>query len=117
MWADADASRRLDGQVAIVTGGGGAIGRAISLALHRAGARVVVADLRQDAAKAVTESIEFDEGTALAWSGDITIPAQAEALVRDAAGFGGRVDVLVNCAGLIHITPLIGLPLELWRRV
>lgn len=117
MWTEANASRRLDGQVAIVTGGGGAIGRAMALTLHRAGARIVVADLRQDAADAVSNEITSAGGTALTWCGDITVPAQAEALVRDAATFGGRLDLLVNNAGRIHITPLIELPLDLWRSV
>jgi NAD(P)-dependent dehydrogenase (short-subunit alcohol dehydrogenase family) len=117
MWTEANASRRLDGQMAIVTGGGGAIGRAIALALHHAGAQVVVADLRQDAAGATTNEIVAAGGTAWAWCGDLTVPAQAQALVRDAAGFGGRLDLLVNNAGRIHITPLVELPLDVWRSV
>ncbi len=94
-------------QVAIVTGGGGSLGRAIARRLARDGAAVVVADFNLAAARETEGEIAKSGGRALAVETDVTRPASVESLVsRTLAGFG-RIDALVNNAGLLGpIKPL-----------
>jgi NAD(P)-dependent dehydrogenase (short-subunit alcohol dehydrogenase family) len=89
----------LNGQVAVVTGGGGALCRTISLALASAGARVAVLDLSEPAARRVADEITDAGGSASAAQADVLSKVSLEA-ARDAvlAAFG-RVDILVNGAG------------------
>ncbi len=90
---------RLDGQVAIVTGGGSGIGRATALMLAAEGARVVVAGRRGPPLEAVVKEIEKAGGRAAARQADVAAPAQAVELARWTVKEYGRVDVLVNNAG------------------
>jgi NADP-dependent 3-hydroxy acid dehydrogenase YdfG len=90
---------RLDGQVAIVTGGGSGIGRATALMLAAEGARVVVAGRRGPPLEAVVKEIEKAGGRAAARQADVAAPAQAVELARWTVTEYGRVDVLVNNAG------------------
>ena len=89
---------RLDGQVAIVTGAAQGIGRGIALVLARAGAAVVIGDL-QDAGETVA-AVRSAGGSADSVEMDVSAPEQAAALVEHARGAFGRVDVLVNNAGI-----------------
>lgn len=89
----------LSGHVALVSGGSGWIGSAIARHLARAGAKVGVSYHRDDsAAQRTVEAIMADGGTACAVKGDITGEDAAPAIVRDAAGQLGPVDILVNNA-------------------
>jgi len=98
------------GQVAIVTGAGGGLGRAYALELARRGARVVVNDLggardgsgRSDAAEMVAAEIRAAGGEALADAGSVTDYAQMEALVTRVVGQWGGVHVLINNAGILR---------------
>jgi NAD(P)-dependent dehydrogenase (short-subunit alcohol dehydrogenase family) len=86
-------------RVAVVTGGGRGIGRAISLAFARFGARVCIADVNAEAGAATASEIETMRGKALAMGADMTIAAQvAEVVDRCVADLGG-IDILVNNAG------------------
>jgi len=78
-----NAAGRFAGQVAIVTGGAGNIGRATARLLASEGAAVTVADLNEDAAATVVGEIEADGGTARMQATDVTNPDAVEALVRD----------------------------------
>ncbi|MGH7400060.1 MAG: SDR family oxidoreductase [Candidatus Rokuibacteriota bacterium] len=89
----------LDGQVAIMTGGGTGIGRAAALMLAAEGARVVVAGRRKAPIEAVAGEIAKTGGRAVAHACDVAKPAEARALAEWAVAQYGRVDVLVNSAG------------------
>ncbi|MFS8640149.1 MAG: 3-oxoacyl-[acyl-carrier-protein] reductase [Symbiobacteriaceae bacterium] len=91
----------LSTQVAIVTGATGGLGRAISLALAREGAAVVVNYARSaERAAELVEEITAQGGEALAVQADVGTPEGAEALVKAALDRFGRVDILVNNAGI-----------------
>ncbi len=90
---------RLDGDVALVTGAGAGIGRAIALTFAAAGAKVVVTDRTQDDARAVAAAIEAAGGRALALPCDVTQHEQLEAAVAGTIETFGRLTILVNNAG------------------
>jgi NAD(P)-dependent dehydrogenase (short-subunit alcohol dehydrogenase family) len=87
----------LDGRVAVVTGGAGAIGRATCACLSEHGAKVVVADLRRSEAERVAEELE---GEAMGVEHDVRDSASGVALAARATEVFGRVDILVNNAGV-----------------
>jgi NAD(P)-dependent dehydrogenase (short-subunit alcohol dehydrogenase family) len=91
---------RFDGQVAIVTGAGGGLGRQHALELARRGARVVVNDL--SAADAVVEEIRAAGGEALANDASVSDAGAVEAMARQALDAWGRIDVLVANAGILR---------------
>jgi len=91
------ADGRLAGKAALVTGAASGIGRAISLGFAREGARVVAADRDGAGAEATARGAG---GGAVAITADVTDPAQVRAMVTDAVGTCGRLDVLVNNAAI-----------------
>jgi len=95
---------RLEGKVAIITGAGGGIGSAVSRRLADEGARVVVNDLRREAAEQVAESIVAAGGTATAVAADVSRSSEVDDLFEQALGAYGDVAILVNNAGLIGQT-------------
>ncbi|UOQ53243.1 SDR family NAD(P)-dependent oxidoreductase [Hymenobacter cellulosivorans] len=97
-------TRRLEGKVAIVTGGGAGIGEAISKKFAREGAAVVVVGFAEDPVGDVVEEIVAAGGRALAFTGDISNQATAEACVQQAVSQFGKLDVLVNNAGVFPAT-------------
>ncbi len=108
----------LDGTVAVVTGGSRGIGRAVCLAFAAAGARVVVGyRSRSDAAEEVVSAIAARGGTAVAQGGDVSVRDDADALIGAARERFGRVDVLVNNAGLTRDGLLLRMRDEDWREV
>jgi 3-oxoacyl-[acyl-carrier protein] reductase len=92
---------RLDDKVAVVTGAGGGLGRAMSVAFAREGAAVVCQDLVDTAAKATADEITATPGgRAIAWACDVTDSGAIDAMFDAASEQLGVVDVLVNCAGV-----------------
>ncbi|MCB9769562.1 MAG: 7-alpha-hydroxysteroid dehydrogenase [Candidatus Omnitrophica bacterium] len=89
----------LEGQVAVVTGGGAGIGRGISEVFAEAGASVVVSDLNQEAAEAVVEGIVKGGGKAIAVACNVTEEAELEKLVDESLKAFGGINILVNNAG------------------
>lgn len=91
---------RLDNRVAIVTGGGRGIGRATSLRLARDGASIVVNDLDDAEAKETVGLIEAEGGTAIACIANTVEMTEAQRLVQTAADTYGKLDIIVNNAGI-----------------
>lgn len=98
------AERRFEGRVAIVTGAGQGIGRAIAERFGADGAAVVIADLNSETAAEVARSIESAAGTAIVVRTNVTEPADADRLAAEAVARFGRIDVLVNNAGILRST-------------
>ena len=92
------ASKVLDGQTAIVTGGGTGIGLAISRALARLGARVVIGSRSEEHRDAGVRAVEAEGSAAIAAAVDVRDPAQVDALVDRAVEAFGKVDILINNA-------------------
>jgi len=107
---------KLSGKVAIVTGAGSGIGRAIALRFAAEGAAVVVNDLVADAAQRVAKEIEAAGGRAQPFPGDVSDPRRVEALVREAVARFGRLDVLVNNAAAVVPGAVEALSDADWRR-
>ncbi len=100
---------RIDGKVAIVTGGAGAIGRIYGRALAEAGATVVLADLRGDAATKAADALAGDGLSAIGVEVDITDRYSTDALVASLVDAFGGVDILVNNAALMAEIPQVEL--------
>jgi NAD(P)-dependent dehydrogenase (short-subunit alcohol dehydrogenase family) len=108
---------RLDGKVAVVTGGSSGLGVAFARALAEAGADVVLAARRADRLEETRSLVEETGRRALAVATDVASPAQCQALVDAAVAELGRVDVLVNNAGLGTAVPATRETPEEFRRV
>ncbi len=105
--------------VAIVTGGARGIGRGIALALAREGARIVIADLSsvQAGMEETQRLIEAEGVQALLVHVDVRDWAQVSAMARAALDRFGRIDVLVNNAGVIGVAPVVAMTEEQWDLV
>jgi len=105
---------RLQNKVAIITGSGRGIGRAIALGFAREGARVVIADVRQDLAETTAANISNQGGQALALAVDVTHPEDLDRLVSGAVDAFGRIDILHNNAGVLGHSDLFAYTPDEW---
>ena len=106
---------KLEGQVAIVTGGSRGIGRAVALAFAREGADVAVAAAHDQAAlRHVEKEISSLGAQALAVIADVTRRAEIDQLVQNVVETWGRIDILVNNAGILRPTPLESITEDQW---
>lgn len=116
-----------DGRVAVVTGAGAGLGRAYALELARLGAKVVVNDLgtardgsgapRSDAANAVVAEIRAGGGEAVASTDSVATPEGGEAIVGAAVDAFGRLDILINNAGILRDRTMVNMSPEEWSGV
>jgi NAD(P)-dependent dehydrogenase (short-subunit alcohol dehydrogenase family) len=108
---------RLQGQVAVITGSGSGIGRACARRFAQAGASIVAGDVRPDAADETVASVRDDGGAATAIAVDVRDDAQCRALAAAALDAYGRVDIVVNGAGIFPPSPLFEMTVDAWDRV
>jgi NAD(P)-dependent dehydrogenase (short-subunit alcohol dehydrogenase family) len=109
----------LEGRRAIVTGAGGALGRASSLRFAREGAALAVVDVRVEAAEETARLIREEGGTATALAADVADEQQVARMVGDAVGALGGLDLLFNNAGIMphQDISLLDADLDLWRQI
>jgi NAD(P)-dependent dehydrogenase (short-subunit alcohol dehydrogenase family) len=108
---------RLQDKVAIVTGAGSGIGRAIALRFAAEGATVVVPDIKLSAAEETVARIAEADGRALSLQVDVRRSADVKRMVATTVEQFGRVDVLVNNAGIRLVAPVTEVSDEDWQRV
>jgi len=107
----------LDGRSAIVTGGGMGIGRAICIRLAQEGARVAIFDTILDAARETAAMVEGEGGTALALEVDVSDMSEVESGVKQVLSALGTLDMLVNNAGISHVSSVARMTEDVWDRV
>ncbi len=107
----------LDGTVALVTGASSGIGEATALALASRGASVAIAARREDRLQALAGRIRDAGATALVLVADVTTQPEAERAVAQTITELGRLDTLINNAGMMLLGPVEGAPLEEWQQM
>ncbi len=112
-----ESTKRLDGQVAVITGGGQGIGRAMAHAFAESGAIVAIADVQAEYASVAAEAIRTEGGQALAFPTDVTSPESVSDLFAALRQQFARLDILVNNAGICPVTPFPNFALTSWRQV
>jgi NADP-dependent 3-hydroxy acid dehydrogenase YdfG len=110
-------SDRLDGTVALVTGASSGIGAATAQALVAQGASVALAARRVDNLESLAAQIRDQGGTALVIETDVTDESQARAAVEQTVSEFGRLDTLINNAGVMLLGPIVHAPIEEWQRM
>jgi NADP-dependent 3-hydroxy acid dehydrogenase YdfG len=110
-------NQELNGTVALVTGASSGIGEATAVALAERGAAVAIAARRKERLDDLAARITSDGGKVLAIEADVTSQEQADALVARAAAELGRLDTLVNNAGVMLLGPAVDAPLDEWERM
>jgi NAD(P)-dependent dehydrogenase (short-subunit alcohol dehydrogenase family) len=107
---------RLNDRIALITGGGSGIGRAIALLFAQEGGQVVVADLRDERAQETAEQIQRAGGTALAIAADVAQRNAVNQMVQRARERFGRVDVLVNNAAIAVGDDILTIDEHVWQQ-
>jgi NADP-dependent 3-hydroxy acid dehydrogenase YdfG len=110
-------SDRLDGTVALVTGASSGIGAATAQALVAQGASVALAARRVDNLESLAAQLRDQGGTALVIETDVTDESQARAAVEQTVSELGRLDTLINNAGVMLLGPIVDAPIEEWQRM
>ena len=106
---------QLEGKVALITGGGAGIGEGVARRFVAEGARVCITDVRREALDQVVASLP--EGSVVSCVGDVSDPADVKQMVETTLSLEGRLDVLVNNAGVTFSGNVVDLELATWRRV
>lgn len=109
---------RLDGKVAIVTGGAMGLGQAMATALAQAGADIVIPDIQEDVAQATATTIRETEGVqATSLKVDVTNPDDVQKMVDDVVDEFGKIDILINNAGMTINAKAEEMTYEQWNKV
>ena len=107
----------LNNKVAIITGAASGIGKEIAFEYAKQGAKVVIADLALDAAKATAAEIVTAGGVAMGVAMNVTDEAQVDQGVADVVAAYGGVDILISNAGIQIISPVVEFCLDNWRKM
>ena len=110
-------SKNIQGKVVVITGASSGLGESTARHLAKQGAIVVLGARRIDRLDAIVKAIVAEGGEALAVAVDVTKRAEVEGLVKKAADTYGKIDVLVNNAGIMPIAPLARLKVDEWDRM
>lgn len=110
-------AERLDGTVTLITGASSGIGEATARALAEQGAAVVLAARRKERLDQLAQEITGNRGRALVIETDVTHKTQAQAAVERTVAEFGRLDTVVNNAGVMLLGPIENAPLEEWDRM
>ncbi|MBH3437426.1 SDR family oxidoreductase [Pseudomonas luteola] len=110
-------SNNIEGKIVVITGASSGLGEATARQLSEMGATVVLGARRLERIQALADEINGNGGKALAMKTDVTDSAQVKALVEKAIATYGRVDTLLNNAGLMPHSPLERLKIEDWDRM
>jgi NAD(P)-dependent dehydrogenase (short-subunit alcohol dehydrogenase family) len=108
---------KLDGRIAIVTGGGSGIGKAITRSFAKEGAKVIIAGRNAEKLNATAREIVIESATVVPIQTDVTHEAQVNSLFERTIDLFACVDILVNNAGAIDGAPLDEMPVETWDKV
>jgi NAD(P)-dependent dehydrogenase (short-subunit alcohol dehydrogenase family) len=108
---------RLEGKTAFITGSASGIGRAIAATFAREGASVVVADVNDEGGNETVDLIASEGGTARFIRTDVTSEDNVRESIEAAVAPTGRIEVLVNDAGIVHMAGVVDTALEDWERV
>ncbi|EQB36647.1 MULTISPECIES: SDR family NAD(P)-dependent oxidoreductase [Virgibacillus] len=108
---------RLDKKVAVITGAGSGMGREEALLFAKEGAKVIASDIQEDAVKEVVKEIKSNGGEALALTHDVTSENDWKHVIKSTMDAFGKLDVLVNNAGISQPEPMEELTLERWHQI
>lgn len=109
---EVDFNFSLAGKAAVITGAASGIGSAIADAFAAKGARLALLDLNEGAVMSKAAGLD----SARAWACDVTDAASVDAAIASAGAEMGRIDILVNCAGVVDLAPCEEISLESWQR-
>lgn len=107
----------LNGQVAMITGSGSGLGKAVAKGMAAAGAKVALVDINIESAQNTLNEIIADGGEGIVLVADVTKSAQVKSAVRSTAERLGKIDILINCAGITRRMPAEEFDEEAWDMV
>jgi len=108
---------RLKGKVAVITGAASGIGKQMAETFAAEGAKVVIADLNINDAKATAQAITNNNGIAMGIGMDVCNEQQVESAISEVIAAYGGIDILISNAGIQYISPIESLPFAEWKKI